>query len=64
MCTRVCAHFFQFRAILRLCILWGIAVAAAASPLSATPYFGSHFYGNNGVCLSLHIHDPYAQVCL
>lgn len=50
------------RAMLRLCILWGTAGIAAASPLSATDYFGTHFYGNNGVCLSLHIHDPYAKV--
>ncbi|XP_058823896.1 relaxin receptor 2-like isoform X2 [Topomyia yanbarensis] len=48
------------RVIMRLALLWGIAAAAAAAPLSATDYFGPHFYGSNGVCLSIHIHDPYA----
>ncbi|XP_058455658.1 relaxin receptor 2-like isoform X1 [Malaya genurostris] len=48
------------RVIIRLALLWGIAAAAAAAPLSATHYFGPHFYGSNGVCLSIHIHDPYA----
>ncbi|XP_055612415.1 relaxin receptor 2 [Uranotaenia lowii] len=49
------------RVILRLALLWGIAVAAAAAPFSSTEYFGPHFYGSNGVCLSIHIHDPYAM---
>uniref|UniRef100_A0A8D8P919 Relaxin receptor 2 n=1 Tax=Culex pipiens TaxID=7175 RepID=A0A8D8P919_CULPI len=49
------------RVIMRLALLWGVAAAAAAAPLSATDYFGSHFYGSNGVCLSIHIHDPYAM---
>lgn len=53
---------FPFRAIFRLGVLWSISCAAAAAPLSATDYFGSHFYGTNGVCLSLHIHDPYGKV--
>lgn len=51
-----------FRAIFRLGILWSISCAAAAAPLSANEYFGRHFYGTNGVCLSLHIHDPYGKV--
>ncbi|XP_050069313.1 relaxin receptor 2 [Anopheles maculipalpis] len=49
------------RVILRLALLWGVATAAAVAPLSATEYFGPHFYGSNGVCLSVHIHDPYAM---
>uniref|UniRef100_A0A182NFJ6 G-protein coupled receptors family 1 profile domain-containing protein n=1 Tax=Anopheles dirus TaxID=7168 RepID=A0A182NFJ6_9DIPT len=49
------------RVILRLAVLWGVATAAAVAPLSATEYFGPHFYGSNGVCLSVHIHDPYAM---
>ncbi|XP_040163222.1 relaxin receptor 2-like [Anopheles arabiensis] len=49
------------RVILRLAVLWGVATAAAIAPLSATEYFGPHFYGSNGVCLSVHIHDPYAM---
>lgn len=50
------------RAAFRLGALWAISSATAAAPLSGTAYFGPHFYGNNGVCLSLHIHDPYAKV--
>ncbi|XP_021706674.1 relaxin receptor 2 [Aedes aegypti] len=49
------------RVILRLALLWGVAASAAAAPLSATDYFGPQFYGTNGVCLSIHIHDPYAM---
>ncbi|XP_058055872.1 relaxin receptor 2-like [Anopheles bellator] len=49
------------RVILRLVLLWGVATGAAVAPLSATEYFGAHFYGSNGVCLSIHIHDPYAM---
>ncbi|KAI8033891.1 relaxin receptor 2 isoform X2 [Drosophila gunungcola] len=51
----------KVRIILRLLLLWGISFGLAAAPLLPNPYFGNHFYGNNGVCLSLHIHDPYAK---
>ncbi|KAH8420368.1 hypothetical protein KR009_009646, partial [Drosophila setifemur] len=47
--------------VLRLLLLWGISFGLAAAPLLPNPYFGTHFYGNNGVCLSLHIHDPYTK---
>ncbi|CAL4160502.1 unnamed protein product [Meganyctiphanes norvegica] len=40
---------------------WTLAVILALLPLSGLPYFGDHFYGSNGMCLPLHIHDPYAQ---
>lgn len=56
--------FSTHRAILRLTVLWGASGIAAGSPLTTDSYFGAHFYGNNGVCLSLHIHDPYAQVLM
>ncbi|XP_017052214.1 relaxin receptor 2 isoform X1 [Drosophila ficusphila] len=51
----------KVRIVFRLLFLWGISFGLAAAPLLANPYFGNHFYGNNGVCLSLHIHDPYAK---
>ncbi|XP_002042897.2 relaxin receptor 2 [Drosophila sechellia] len=51
----------KVRIVLRLLLLWGISFGLAAAPLLPNPYFGNHFYGNNGVCLSLHIHDPYAK---
>lgn len=54
--------FISNRATIRLVLLWTSSIAFAAVPFSNTKYFGSHFYGNNGVCLSLHIHDPYAEV--
>lgn len=51
-------------AILTLVILWSLAVMVSLAPLSTftLEYFGDEFYGSNGVCLSLHIHDPYAKV--
>ncbi|KAL3271130.1 hypothetical protein HHI36_021627 [Cryptolaemus montrouzieri] len=46
-----------------LLILWSFASLVAFAPLSEVMerYFGDEFYGSNGVCLSLHIHDPYAK---
>ncbi|XP_026470408.1 relaxin receptor 2-like [Ctenocephalides felis] len=46
---------------LRLGTLWALAGLAAVAPLTGLQYFGEHFYGGNGVCLSIHIHDPYAR---
>lgn len=60
--TMVMQMCLFYSVILRLAFLWGCSFAAAAAPLTAAPYFGAHFYGSNGVCLSLHIHDPYARV--
>lgn len=51
------------RAILRLSILWLVAGCCAAAPFFDDNYFGEHFYGTNGVCLSVHIHEPRGQVC-
>ncbi|XP_034101380.2 relaxin receptor 2 isoform X1 [Drosophila albomicans] len=51
----------KFRIVLRLLLVWGMSFILAAAPLMPNDYFGEHFYGNNGVCLSLHIHDPYAK---
>ncbi|XP_046589570.1 relaxin receptor 2 [Neodiprion lecontei] len=49
------------RATLHLIILWLASGIVAALPLTGAPYFGDEFYGSNGVCLSLHIHDPFAK---
>ncbi|KAF5295007.1 hypothetical protein FQA39_LY13317, partial [Lamprigera yunnana] len=48
-------------ALLTLVLLWFVAILVAAAPLTSFTdrYFGDEFYGSNGVCLSLHIHDPY-----
>ncbi|KAL7743911.1 hypothetical protein ACLKA6_003133 [Drosophila palustris] len=51
----------KIRIVLRLLLVWGVSFALSAAPLMPNDYFGAHFYGNNGVCLSLHIHDPYAK---
>ncbi|CAH0558040.1 unnamed protein product [Brassicogethes aeneus] len=50
-------------AALTLLVLWMAAALVALAPLSnfASSYFGDEFYGSNGVCLSLHIHEPYAM---
>lgn len=53
---------FFCRMVVRLLLLWSISFVLAAAPLFPFDYFGRHFYGTNGVCLSLHIHDPYAKV--
>nr|CAI5862698.1 unnamed protein product [Callosobruchus analis] len=46
-----------------LLLLWCIATLVAFVPITplGSDYFGDEFYGNNGVCLSLHIHEPYAK---
>ncbi|CAH1968677.1 unnamed protein product [Acanthoscelides obtectus] len=46
-----------------LLLLWCLATLVAFAPITplGSDYFGDEFYGNNGVCLSLHIHDPYAR---
>ncbi|XP_045467187.1 relaxin receptor 2-like [Harmonia axyridis] len=50
-------------ASLTLLVLWSFASLVSFAPLSEVTeeYFGDEFYGSNGVCLSLHIHDPYAK---
>ncbi|XP_068226351.1 relaxin receptor 1-like [Palaemon carinicauda] len=40
---------------------WLLAAILALLPLSGLPYYGENFYGSNGMCLPLHIHDPYAK---
>uniref|UniRef100_W8BE74 Relaxin receptor 2 n=1 Tax=Ceratitis capitata TaxID=7213 RepID=W8BE74_CERCA len=51
----------KMRIIFRLVLLWGLSFLLAALPFLPLQYFGGHFYGTNGVCLSLHIHDPFAK---
>ncbi|KAJ9597247.1 hypothetical protein L9F63_011883, partial [Diploptera punctata] len=51
------------RATLLVAALWLVAAVIALLPLSsqAVDYFGEEFYGGNGVCLPLHVQDPFAQ---
>lgn len=53
-------------AVITLITLWSFSTVISLAPLSdiTRGYFGDEFYGNNGVCLSLHIHEPYAMVRL
>ncbi|XP_072379113.1 uncharacterized protein Lgr4 [Diabrotica undecimpunctata] len=50
-------------AAVTLIALWSFATIVSLIPLSdfTSNYFGDEFYGNNGVCLSLHIHEPYSM---
>ena len=52
------------RATLLVAVLWLLAAIVAALPLcvETVDYFGEEFYGGNGVCLPLHIQEPFANV--
>ncbi|CAN7994956.1 unnamed protein product [Ixodes hexagonus] len=39
-------------------LVWTITLLMAAVPMFWPDYYGKDFYGSNGVCLPLHIHDP------
>ncbi|PRD20911.1 UNVERIFIED_CONTAM: G-protein coupled receptor [Trichonephila clavipes] len=41
--------------------VWSVAILLSALPLLDIDYYGDEFYGNNGVCLPLQIHDPFGQ---
>ena len=42
-------------------VTWMVCVVLSVLPVLKIPYFGNEFYANNGVCLPLHIHDPWAS---
>ncbi|XP_023239409.1 relaxin receptor 1-like [Centruroides sculpturatus] len=48
-------------ALLYMVLVWSTAVLLAAIPLSEVAYFGENFYSNNGMCLPINIHRPYAD---
>ncbi|UYV81870.1 GPRGPH [Cordylochernes scorpioides] len=39
-----------------MALAWGLAAVLAGGPLATA---GRQFYGHNGVCLPLHVHDPW-----
>ncbi|XP_042880098.1 relaxin receptor 1-like [Penaeus japonicus] len=41
--------------------IWTFAALLALLPVVGLAYYGDNFYGSNGMCLPLHIHDPYAK---
>ena len=41
-----------------LLVIWLVGILLALMPLTPIPGMGD-FYGSNGVCFPLHIHDPY-----
>lgn len=49
-------------AIVVMSVTWTLAATLAFLPLTGITYYGDNFYGSNGMCLPLHIHDPYAKV--
>ncbi|KAK3850359.1 hypothetical protein Pcinc_042933 [Petrolisthes cinctipes] len=48
-------------AIVVMSMTWTLAATLAFLPLTGINYYGDNFYGSNGMCLPLHIHDPYAK---
>lgn len=48
-------------AAMAMALSWAIAIVLSALPILDLGYYGDEFYGNNGVCLPLHIHDPFGQ---
>jgi len=52
-------HITIRRGIVILTVVWLTGLALAVVPVTSPWLFGD-FYGGNGVCLPLHIHDPYA----
>ncbi|XP_064489431.1 relaxin receptor 2-like isoform X2 [Ornithodoros turicata] len=45
-------------AVFSMAVVWLVTVMIAAVPVMWPDCYGKDFYGNNGVCLPLHIHDP------
>ncbi|XP_035682256.1 relaxin receptor 1-like isoform X1 [Branchiostoma floridae] len=43
-----------------IAIIWVAGVTLAAIPFTSSMYFGN-FYGSNGVCFPLHLHEPYGN---
>ncbi|CAH1267408.1 RXFP2 [Branchiostoma lanceolatum] len=41
-----------------IAIIWITGLTLAALPFTSSTYFGN-FYGSNGVCFPLHLHEPY-----
>ena len=48
-------------AILSMTAVWTVSIVLAVLPLVDSDLFGEEFYGSNGVCLALQIHDPYSK---
>ncbi|CAG2168232.1 unnamed protein product [Oppiella nova] len=48
-------------AMLSMGAVWIVAILLAILPLLDSQIFGDEFYGSNGVCLALQIHDPYSK---
>ena len=46
------------KAVLMLCCIWTVGLTLGLLPVIMKDLFGN-FYGSNGMCFPLHIHDPY-----
>lgn len=63
-CLKISFPYFPFALTRKsrfviLFMLWMTGVITAAIPFSSRPIFGEAFYGSNGVCFPLHIHEPF-----
>ncbi|XP_014668844.1 PREDICTED: relaxin receptor 2-like [Priapulus caudatus] len=45
-------------AVASMVVIWCVGLLLALLPLASVQLYGN-FYGSNGICLPLHIHDPY-----
>lgn len=45
-------------AFICMAVVWLTTIVMAGVPMLWPDYYGEDFYGSNGVCLPLHIHDP------
>ena len=48
-------------AIFAMLLVWVVSVGLAVIPLLAREWFGDEFYGSNGVCLALQIHETFSM---
>ncbi|KAI8495334.1 peptide receptor 1 [Branchiostoma belcheri] len=46
------------QAAVAICLIWFFGLLLSAVPLFV-PYYFDHFYGSNGVCFPLHLHEPH-----
>ncbi|XP_035682006.1 relaxin receptor 1-like [Branchiostoma floridae] len=46
------------QAAVAICLIWFFGLLLSAAPLFI-PYYFDHFYGSNGVCFPLHLHEPH-----
>ena len=48
------------KAVISIVLIWSLGTVIAIIPMLSSQTFGA-FYGSNGVCFPLHIHEPYMK---